>query len=92
VGTEPWGVAIVLGSIPFVFGLGLAVWAVRHLDGRKRIYVVTRASLCLILGIGLVAGHWMPSMGVTSIAFFFAAAIAVALARRRILGAGRASA
>ena len=45
VGTESWGVAIVLGSIPFVFGVGLAVWAVSNLGGRKRIYVVTRASL-----------------------------------------------
>lgn len=92
VGTEPWGVAVVLGSIPFVFGLGFAVWAVRHLEDRRRIYVVTRALLYLILGIGLVAGHWMPFIGVASIAFFFAGAIAVALARQRILGAGRASA
>lgn len=92
VGTESWGVAIALGSIAFVFGLGLAVWAVRDLGGRNRIYVVTRASLYLILGIGLVAGHWMRSIGVASVAFFFAGAITVAFARRRILGAGSASA
>ena len=91
-GTEPWGVAVVLGSIPFVFGVGLAVWAIRNLDGRKRIYVVTRASLYLILGIGLVAGHWMPSIGVASIVLFFAGAVGVALARRRMLGAGSAGA
>lgn len=84
--------AVVLGSMPFVFGLGLAVWAFRNLDGRKRIYVVTRASLYLILGVGLIAGHWRPSIGVASIAFFFAGVVSIALARRRILGAGSASA
>ncbi len=88
---EPWGVAVVLGSIPFLFGLGFTVWAVRNLGGRERIYVVTRASLYLVLGVGLVAGHWSPSIGVASMAFFFIGVVSVALAGRRILGSGSAS-
>ncbi len=67
VGAEPWAVAVLLGSLPVLLGLGLSLWAIRRFDGRKRIYFATRGSLYVVLGVGLIAGHWGHALRVVAI-------------------------
>lgn len=77
--------AIVLGSLPLLLGVGLGVWSIRALAGRERVYVTMRASLYIILGFGLVVGHWSPSVGLASVVLFITGLVAVGLGRTRIL-------
>jgi hypothetical protein len=92
VGEEPWGVAVVLGSFPFLLGLALALWSIPRFEGRKRIYFATRGSLYLVLGVGLNVGHWRTSVGIAPVVFFIIGQVVLAVTRRRILGTGWAGA
>ncbi len=82
--------AITLGAIPLLFGVGLLVWTLRALEGRKRTYVTARACLYLVLGVGMIGGHWAPAVGLALIGLSAVGLIAIAVARRRILGVGGA--
>lgn len=84
--------AVPVGSIPLLLGLALGLWSIRRFDGRSRIYFATRGSLYLFLGLGLIAGHWKPLIGVAAVVFFIAGQVGLGLARRRILGTSSAGA
>jgi hypothetical protein len=98
VGSEPWGVAVFLGSIFLYVGLAYVWWALRftrpdrdagepNAAGVCR-YFLLRASVYLLLGGSLIVGHWLPNIGMALMLLAFALLLTLAFrpVRRRIVG------